>query len=348
MATALSLLLLSPQVFCLEVQARSSIRLQAEDEHDEHKEVALWLKLVALFSVFGAALIGVSIPVIWKQFRESPVIISHLNTFSGGLFLALAIVHVLPEAQGRLESIDYPIAETIAVVGYLIILFIEKILIDAHSAFHNHGNAVPFSTQPSSLALTEKSTSAKSETNETPVDVVVIPTPSPLSDNYHPNGTLLHTRSPYMLLLAVSVHTLLEGIALAAEDSTSGFLTFFTASILHKWAEAIGLSSSFIKAKRSGLRTLLTCLIFAFSGPVGIGIGIGISSTGNDVTIGVFQALAVGALIFVSVHEKVAEEFEPKEHRPTKFLLFVAGIGLICGLAAINKHDHGAEGHGGH
>lgn len=56
-----------------------------------------WLKLGFILVSFTEALVMGLIPVKSKSFRESPKILGVANAFSGGVFLAIAIMHIMPE-----------------------------------------------------------------------------------------------------------------------------------------------------------------------------------------------------------------------------------------------------------
>ena len=98
----------------------------------DESSVPVWVKMVALVALIVIALIGAAVPLFWKRLRDSTVALSHLNAFSGGVFLAMAFVHLLPEAQEEMEvyHIDYPLSYALALCGYAFILFVEKVLAD--------------------------------------------------------------------------------------------------------------------------------------------------------------------------------------------------------------------------
>ena len=55
------------------------------------------------------------------------------NAFAGGIFLGAGLLHMLPnsiENFGKLQlNIDYPFAALIAGIGFVFVLFLEKVLI---------------------------------------------------------------------------------------------------------------------------------------------------------------------------------------------------------------------------
>ena len=74
-----------------------------------------------------------SIPVLSHKFNQSPTILGVANAFSGGVFLAIALVHILPEqyeSYTELHVSDFPLPFVLLLVGYTLILMIDKVLFD--------------------------------------------------------------------------------------------------------------------------------------------------------------------------------------------------------------------------
>jgi zinc transporter 1/2/3 len=68
------------------------------------------------------------------------------NSFAGGIFLAIALIHLLPEGteamnEGCGGDCGYPFSFLIGLMGYILILMIEKVVFDAHGGpGHSHGH----------------------------------------------------------------------------------------------------------------------------------------------------------------------------------------------------------------
>lgn len=59
-----------------------------------------WLKIGFIVFVFFEAFLSGLIPVYSKTCRESPKILGIANSFASGVFIAIALVHILPEMSG--------------------------------------------------------------------------------------------------------------------------------------------------------------------------------------------------------------------------------------------------------
>lgn len=107
-----------------------------------------WLKVGFIIFVFFESFLTGLIPTWSKGCRESPAILGIANSFAGGVFLAIALVHILPEqtasyieykkAKGGPAAEDdefFPLPEFLVFCGYTLILIIDKVMFDTHALF---------------------------------------------------------------------------------------------------------------------------------------------------------------------------------------------------------------------
>ena len=90
------------------------------------------------------------IPTWSEGCRTNPKILGIANAFAAGVFMAIALMHVLPEEiEGWAEYIGteevFPLPEVLAFAGYTLILILDKVLFDTHALFdaddeHGHGD----------------------------------------------------------------------------------------------------------------------------------------------------------------------------------------------------------------
>ncbi len=65
------------------------------------------------------------------------LVLSLGNAFSGGVFLCVGLLHLLPEAAENMDKLnislneELPIVYLVALCGFLLIFFIEKILLNS-------------------------------------------------------------------------------------------------------------------------------------------------------------------------------------------------------------------------
>ena len=56
-----------------------------------------WMKLIFVSITFVEAFICGLVPIYTKKFNENPKILGIASTFSAGLFIAISLLHILPE-----------------------------------------------------------------------------------------------------------------------------------------------------------------------------------------------------------------------------------------------------------
>ena len=76
--------------------------------------------------------------------------------------------------------------------------------------------------------------------------------------------------TPYILLIALSIHGSIEGIALGVMNTLKECSILFTAILLHKWAEAFALGISFYKSGTEKNNFINMIILFTLFGPLGI------------------------------------------------------------------------------
>ena len=69
---------------------------------EEAKRVAA-LKWIFMITAFLEAAVLGSVPILSTKFKESPCVLGVANAFSGGVFLAIALMHIMPEQSESWE-----------------------------------------------------------------------------------------------------------------------------------------------------------------------------------------------------------------------------------------------------
>ncbi|XP_076473045.1 uncharacterized protein LOC143302320 [Babylonia areolata] len=117
-----------------------------------------------------------------------------------------------------------------------------------------------------------------------------------------------------MFLLALSFHTLFDGLAVGLQDSRADVWAMTAAISVHKVlmviSLALELAATFPATPR---RTLLLLLLFALMTPVGVAIGMGVTSGQVNLRAqllagSVLQAVACGSVLYVTFFEMLSEE----------------------------------------
>jgi len=106
--------------------------------------IAAIIKVSAMVIMFSMIMITGNIPLRSKSFKSNPLVLSLSSAFSGGLFLAVGVLHLMPEANEDIENSfepdsgeHFPWTFFITVLSFALILFIEKVAI-----IHKHSHTV--------------------------------------------------------------------------------------------------------------------------------------------------------------------------------------------------------------
>ncbi|CAH8828556.1 unnamed protein product [Trichobilharzia szidati] len=159
-----------------------------------------------------------------------------------------------------------------------------------------------------------------------------------------------------LLLCAMSVHSIFEGLAVGLQPTAQRTLALFTAILLHKVIIAIGIgvnlatnlnesstpatsSSSSSQARSSYCRMFMYqsigTLILAFSSPFGVLVGYGLMQQKQSAVLtmstAILQGLACGTFFYVVFCELLPVEFkEGVKDRMGKFFFLLLGFMLVA------------------
>lgn len=146
--------------------------------------------------------------------------------------------------------------------------------------------------------------------------------------SFHPTSVI----TPYVLLIALSLHGLFEGTALGIMSNLKKAFFLFVAILAHKWAEAFALGISFFKSGTETKTYVKLMLLFSLFTPLGIIVGMYFQNS-NYYIQGVLLSASAGTFVYISATEVVVEEFAITKYRYQKFLFYLLGS-ILVGLLA--------------
>ncbi len=91
------------------------------------------LKIIAILLIMFVAFLGGYFAFKIKKSKNNNLYFSLGNTFAAGIFLGAGLIHMLPDASEGFKAVvdsDFPFAPFIASLGFFLILFIEKIMVN--------------------------------------------------------------------------------------------------------------------------------------------------------------------------------------------------------------------------
>jgi len=93
----------------------------------------IWFKIITIVLIILSGLAGGLFPLRKTMSQKGYLKLSFGNAFAGGIFLGAGLLHMLPDSIenfGRLQlNTDYPFAALIAGLGFIFVLFLEKVLV---------------------------------------------------------------------------------------------------------------------------------------------------------------------------------------------------------------------------
>lgn len=153
---------------------------------------------------------------------------------------------------------------------------------------------------------------------------------SHFSDNDHHAGAgnSHHEVRSLVLIIALSLHHIFEGLSLGLQSSVQRVFTLLIALMSHEMIISFSLGLQFVKCQYSLRRMLVTSFCCSIIMPIGVAVGmimseVGATSSALDIANGVLQAFACGTFIYVTFFEILQEEINPHD----------TSIGKVTGAA---------------
>jgi zinc transporter 1/2/3 len=119
-----------------------------------------------------------------------------------------------------------------------------------------------------------------------------------------------------VLLLALSLHTVFDGLVVGVQETEDGVWTLLAAVSLHKALVAASVALSLVQSHSHHPRTTLVYLtLFSLVAPLGLTVGAALTETSIDtqaqtLTSGVLQSVATGTFMYVTFVESLQGRFE--------------------------------------
>lgn len=143
-----------------------------------------------------------------------------------------------------------------------------------------------------------------------------------------------------LLLGALSLHSVFEGLALGIHNKPDEVWTLFLAVVIHKSILAFSLGVNFLKTGMGKGAMFRSLILFSLMAPVGITIGIVITeefSTGfsHSIANGILQGLATGTFLYITFFEVLPHEINTPQNRLLKVFSIIVGFAIISVLILV-------------
>ncbi|CAI5438874.1 unnamed protein product [Caenorhabditis angaria] len=268
------------------------------------------LLLVLFLLTFGSAMISTLLKGEWARSH----LLSFVSCVGGGVFLGACLLDLLPDSIESFEKtklqVDFPIPLAFVAFGLLLVLTIDQIarLAKERNVFgaqgyhvHSHDYEMPTEDEENS----EESSRI---------------------------GAIL-------LVCALSVHALFEGLSLAVTSDASQLLQIFGALVLHKCIMGFCLGVRLVQAKMTTPWLALAAFVFSVQVLIGGLAGIGIMRfiSGGEQSVAavvssILQAIACGTFLYITTFEVIPHELHNGKHRLAKLFFIYVGFFVVVGF----------------
>ncbi|KAK9788603.1 hypothetical protein WJX73_003814 [Symbiochloris irregularis] len=318
----------------------------SDGDADHHQQSTHTLKWIFAAVIFAESLLGVLLPLLIRirsSWFASPVFLSLLNCFAGGVFLTFGIMHLLPDSAEDAETVgiqNYPTAYLFATVGFFVVFFVQKVLTplltpsDLQSSQATYGQGSCCSSGAAViLGKVPQGTMTTQPSGEAPLKEVPLGGPGNCcsdaatdssaeegraamqangcecaSDNAGARFAWMLWVAPSVLFAGLCIHSVFEGLAVGLQDTNAAVVTVAVAMVSHKWVESLALSTFCIRAGARWWHLLLVLVPFGVMGFVGVAIGVSVTDSSTWAELVLF-ALIAGGFIYIGGYEIVQGEF---------------------------------------
>ncbi|XVF25373.1 hypothetical protein REPUB_Repub13aG0207200 [Reevesia pubescens] len=316
---------------------------QTETNGCTNKKKALPLKIIAIFSILIASVIGICLPLYT---RSIPALSPDRNVFvivkcfAAGIILATGFTHVLPDSFDMLSSNcleenpwhKFSFTGFVAMLSAIVTLMVDSIATSIYSRKCNAG------VIPESVSL-----------GGGQHEMAVVNTGQFHGHNHNikPSGNvdqqLMRYRVIAMVLeLGIVVHSVVIGLSLGASNNTCSIKGLIAALCFHQMFEGMGLGGCILQAEYKALKKFIMAFFFSVTTPLGIALGIALSKTYKEnsptalITVGLLNASSAGLLIYMALVDLLAADFMGTKLQASIKLQIKSFVAVLLGAGGMS------------
>jgi len=294
----------------------------------------------------------VSSRIKWRR------IISFCSCFSGGVFLGACFMDLQIDVMEKmtqvmseikdLYNVDlswFPATQFIMLVGFSLMLLIEQWVHHVQER-NQEEEREPLLSSVSHDRISYQSTTHHHHHIHDHDHHEVPSQPDHSHDGHHHHSHDLqqfqHTSfRAFVLLLALSFHSVFEGIAIGLQDNSAQLTSISFAVSFHKAVMAFSMGLNIAQSDLSLNSVKAFIIMFSVSSPIGVGVGIAIAglppSLSQDLCNVILQGIAGGTFLYITFFEVLLPEFTVPGKRVWKGLCVLTGILSIAVLMVVTN-----------
>ncbi|KAK2146639.1 hypothetical protein LSH36_593g01018 [Paralvinella palmiformis] len=153
-----------------------------------------------------------------------------------------------------------------------------------------------------------------------------------------------HNTRSLVLVVALSLHRIFEGMSLGLQHTTHNVWNLFIAVLCHETVIGFGLGLQFVKNGFGLKKMFIASSLCSIIMPVGVAIGtvlveVGGQSNNLNLVNGILQGISTGTFIYVTFFEILQEEIDPHDTSLSRFFSVLLGFGVMAAMTAIPEEQ---------
>ncbi|XP_021740375.1 zinc transporter 7-like [Chenopodium quinoa] len=323
------------------------------------KEKSLKLKVIGIFTILVASMIGIGLPLFSTAFpalhpdRNAAVIVKIL---AAGVILSTGFMHVLPDSWNDLTSPClpenpwriYPFSTFIAMVTTVLTMMMDTVatayfkkkgLKRMHAHCGNHGT----DNGGSGVGTIHHMQSPREGDMEMVDHHDISSNKKQGVESEEKQSQLLRYRIIAQVLeLGIVVHSVVIGVAMGVSNNPCTIRPLVAAMCFHQLFEGMGLGGCILQAEYGMKMKATMVAFFSATTPFGIALGIGMLSFYNEnspaalIVVGVLNAISSGLLIYMALVDLLATDFMGPKLQGNIKLQFVCYFAAFLGMGIMS------------
>uniref|UniRef100_A0A183BIR9 Zinc transporter ZIP3 n=1 Tax=Globodera pallida TaxID=36090 RepID=A0A183BIR9_GLOPA len=313
-----------------------------------------------------------------NQRKRTAWILTLLSCFAGGVFMGTCFLDIFPHINEHYEhfrdktqwEMEFPFPQFFICCGFFLVYLLEELILKVFASSEQRKQKQALAKFGANIANVEQFRSAPFAGCSKPdcavgagsvlnsLNNTLKPCSSCLNmlthetviTKYLDSSKKVDLLKSFTFAFAISFHSVLEGLAMGFQETSTGITTLFVSLIIHKAIEAFSVG---LQLSKSRSNSLVCALIgaYALMTPLGAIAGdfittLDIDDIKKDAIIIILESMAGGTFIYVTFLEVLAQE-RAKEH---SHLIQLGAIFLgFLVINALQVYEQFADaGHGHH
>ncbi|XP_051901596.1 zinc transporter ZIP1 isoform X2 [Pristis pectinata] len=252
-------------------------------------------------------------------------VLSLLSCLAGGVFLATCLLDLLPDYLEDMAAVldkmkivlEFPLPEFIVAMGFFLVLIMEQITLACRDQAGNTEETRALLGRPSPH---HEGLSPREEA----------------APHLHVDFNSHSAIRCLVLVLALSLHSVFEGLALGVQQTSAKVVEICVALSVHKCIVAFSLTLKLVQSRLRWTAVVACVVTFAVMSPLGIGLGIMLTEdSSHQLVRAVLEGMATGTFIYITFMEILPHELNSSHQRILKVIMLILGFSLVTGVLFI-------------